>query len=569
MPAGVANAYTLKDKDGYTGFNYATIYHGSSGKVYTRTYDGDIAIHGNNYTLPLSSISRLAAGAGYFREINNNEAWYYDSKKIVIIKKDTVNRIIQLPAETNYYSGLDKSIIYLIQKNKQLETWLFNGAELKLKATDSSTAINIYSNLYPVTPEGPVFLTNVVNDSLYIFKLNPSSFLFNKICAYRTGNVYVYYIKDALNLFGKTNDTNESLFSIKNGVINKTFTLNSQPVKSLTFNPPYNYGLTTHHDSYRQIFNATPKAEESELPVFISDDNTNLLAYEKAYGSFYASTGNKPIRIFTTLKKYPFLFNNSNSNSIFSLQEDNENNIWAGCYQGGISIVKNNSSRTLPGINLRITNGSSAYKDKIYMITEGTVYGLIQPNKKGSVRSLSNKTSGFYSFITSDQSNFYFGTGNYNGLWQTTTTALDTGNPVWNIIDSTKGLKLNNILTITEDKAGRIWCGHPKRGIAVYEPKIDRAQTYLVEKNETIFGAFSSITDKKGTVWLGSSGKGLWYYNDYSKTASPASCTQLNHPLLNSSISITALTIYNQWLVIAAYDKMLLLNLDSFYLTKK
>ena len=569
VPAGVANDYSLGEKDGYAGFNYAAIYHGPSGKVYTRTYDGDIAIHGNNYTLPLKSISRQPAALGYFKEINYNEAWYYDTKKIVIIKQDTVSRIVSLPTETNYYLGLHNSIIYLFQKKGQLETWLFDGTELKLKATDSSAAINSNSGLYPITSEGIFFLTNVVNDSLNIFKLNPSSFLFSKICAYRTGNVYVYYIKDALNLFGKKIDTEGGLLSIENGVVNKTFTLNSQSVKYFTINLSSAYGLITHHDSYRQIFNPTPTAGESELPVFISEDNTNLLASEKFYGSFYATTGNKPIRIFTTLKKYPSLFNNSHSNSIFSLQEDNENNIWAGCYQGGISIIKNNNIHSLPGINSRITNGGSAYKDKIYMITEGIAYGLIQLNKKGDVRLLSKKTTGFYSFITGNQKDFYFGTGSYNGLWKTTTTALENANPVWNIIDSTKGLKLHNILTITEDKAGRIWCGHPRRGIAVYEPKNDQAQTWLVEKNETTFGAFSSITDKNGTVWLGSSGKGLWYYNDYSKTASPANCKQLNHPLLNISIAITALTIYNQWLVISAYDKMLLLNLDSFYLENK
>ena len=74
-PAAISNTYTLSDKDGYTGFNYATIYHAPSGKVYTKTYDGDLAIHGNNYRKPLSSISNEGALIGYFYEVNEKETW--------------------------------------------------------------------------------------------------------------------------------------------------------------------------------------------------------------------------------------------------------------------------------------------------------------------------------------------------------------------------------------------------------------------------------------------------------------------------------------------------------------
>lgn len=88
-------------------------------------------------------------------------------------------------------------------------------------------------------------------------------------------------------------------------------------------------------------------------------------------------------------------------------------------------------------------------------------------------------------------------------------------------------------------------------------------------KKETSFGAFSSLTDAKGTVWLGSGTNGLWYYNDYSKNPSPLNCKKINHPLLGNSNAITSLTIYKNWLVISGYDKMMLLNLDSFHLKNK
>lgn len=111
--------------------------------------------------------------------------------------------------------------------------------------------------------------------------------------------------------------------------------------------------------------------------------------------------------------------------------------------------------------------------------------------------------------------------------------------------------------------------GHRKRGIAIYDPAANKAKTWLIENNETAFGGYSSLTDKYGTVWIGSDRQGLWYYNDYSKKASPGNCKNLNHPLLNGGNSITALTIYRDWLVISAYDKMLLLNLDIFHRRKQ
>jgi hypothetical protein len=134
----------------------------------------------------------------------------------------------------------------------------------------------------------------------------------------------------------------------------------------------------------------------------------------------------------------------------------------------------------------------------------------------------------------------------------------------WTKIDSSKGIKLQNIITITEDKKGRIWTGHPKKGIAIYDPQNNTARTWLKETGATAIGTYASVTDNRGTVWLGTANAGLWYYNNYNLPAAPGSCQQIKHPLLNHSTTITAFTIYKEWLVIAATDKILLLNIDSF-----
>lgn len=186
---------------------------------------------------------------------------------------------------------------------------------------------------------------------------------------------------------------------------------------------------------------------------------------------------------------------------------------------------------------------------------------------QGNAKKL-NTNTGFYTFVSKSKKDFYFSTTNQLGLWKTSTKSLETLQPVWNKIDSTKGNSINNILTITEDTLGRIWCGHPRNGISVYYPTTDKATSWNIDKKETPFGEMASIIDNKGTIWLGGR-QGLWFYNDYSKAASPQNCIKINHPLINTAKNLTALSIYDKWLVIAAYDKILLFDLKSFYQSKK
>jgi len=563
-PAAVTNTYTLSDKDGYIGFNYATIYHAPSGKVYTKTYDGDLAIHGNNYRIPLSSISNEGTLIGYFYEVNEQETWYYDSKKIVVLRSDTVFRIIRLPKEFELYTEINGSLVYISNMSAYKEIYTFSGKEFVKRGYTDVINTKFDGNIY-ISGKSYYTATNN-NDSLIIYELLPTSFRFKKVAAYATGKVTIRQFTNMQNLTAQSTVKEKAILQIKNGSIKKNVD-EKETVYNLINTQTYPYNFFKLKDGYRQIVNITQPTEKA--PLFISQDYANLLDYENHYGSFYAGTGNKPLRIFTTIKKYPALFSNNNSNAIFSLRQDETGDIWAGSYNGGITIIHNEEAHALPNNKAKITNGGSAFNKNMYLLDEGFGRGLFRINKAGKSRRLTKDMYGFYTYITKDRKHFYIGTGGHNGLWQTTTTQLETDEPMWHKIDSSKGANLLNILTITEDSLGRIWCGHSKRGLMVYDPKKDRATTWLTEKKETSFGAFSSITDTKGTVWLGSGTNGLWYYNDYSKKPSPLNCKKINHPLLGNSNAITSLTIYKNWLVISGYDKMMLLNLDSFHLKNK
>lgn len=139
----------------------------------------------------------------------------------------------------------------------------------------------------------------------------------------------------------------------------------------------------------------------------------------------------------------------------------------------------------------------------------------------------------------------------------------------WGRIGVKDGLAPFATTTITEDKAGRLWMGHPKNGFAVYDPVSKKGKSYDLRLNETPIGFISCLTDKRGTVWMGSDDKGLWFYNDYSKPATPQNLNRVSHPLLNKVKRITAMCQYKDWLVLGCYDKICLLNLDSFYQKNK
>gem|GEM_PF-1910092 len=75
-----------------------------------------------------------------------------------------------------------------------------------------------------------------------------------------------------------------------------------------------------------------------------------------------------------------------------------------------------------------------------------------------------------------------------------------------------KGILLDNVLTFTEDERNRIWMGRSSKGIAVYDPDVDTAFTYLLDPEDSgSFGAMSSDTDHKGNIWFGAN-DGLYFF---------------------------------------------------------
>lgn len=301
-----------------------------------------------------------------------------------------------------------------------------------------------------------------------------------------------------------------------------------------------------------------------------SQDLLIRFAKNPYYPYLTASTANKPFRVFPYIKKYPRLYNNQSSGSIFSLTQDGNGRLWAGSYNRSLSVVDSNRVQEIKNQPFKFMNAGVYYKDHLYLVAEGIEEGgVVRFKGNGQYQRLAeNHRTGFYLFLSQKQQRLFFCPYG-SGLWYCSLKDLDHLPVRWKVVDSTVGLRLMSIVTVSEDTLGRLWCGHPRRGIAVYDPHKNQAQSYNLVKNESPIGITSSLTDSRGTVWLGSNYKGLWYYKDYSRAPTPENLQKLDHPLLNHAPIISAMAVFKNWLVLSCHDKICLVNLDSFHLQQK
>jgi hypothetical protein len=507
------------------------------------------------------------------------------SKNIYWFKKTKIIDEIPFSDELiSTYTVSNKTFIFVNHQGKLGFHILENNVLSKLFETDFK--INYVGNLGSISltilqsNNAAIYLAHNISNKCKIFRFDLKNKQFNYLKSYSICNSKPSYllpliIDDENNgFFLADSNSNRIYYSLTNGIFkvnndvvfgNTSSDKTKSTIRLTPFNTPTSAIIKKEMGKY---YTSNLKNGNIEYgAAFRLNDMVNAVLQTNQF-QYWGSTGNKPFRLFPYINKYPEIFNQTNSASIFTVREDYKGRIWAGSYQGYLAIIENDKIKQVASNGIMYMNGGTSFNNDMYLIGEGAV-GLIKYNDDRKLVQKLNTTTGYCSYFTNDKKYFYYGTPGLMGLYQTSTASLQNNKPIWNKIDTTKGSFVQNILTITEDTLGRIWYGHGRRSLAMYNPKLDKARTWTVEKKESAFGAFSSITDKNGTVWIGSSSKGLWYYSDYNKPATPNSFTQINHPLLNNTKAITALTLYNNWLIIANYDKIVLLDIDSLFTFNK
>lgn len=559
----------LTEKDGFPGYNYSLHKVCADGTTYSVQYNNTFIISGNNFYYAFDTLQKLAGTLTGIKAVSNKEAWVFGRNYAAVFKNNQLDTIIHFDFDLFYINEdfyRDTAVLFC-NRPDALYTYLFNGRSIK-KIGATNQKVVMFKHWITMTEGNDTWFSKKIPGGIELSRFNFVSNLFDSVKTITHPDLgYISYLKDEQNcLIISSSDFRKGYWYHNGRIILQPFFLNTGTENLLRLsgknhNNLHQIFITSANQFYISTFDSS--GVKKDLPFTINDRATT--AEQTPGGNFFIQTGNLVYRLCSYIKKYPLLYNKAAATNIFAVKQDDKGRIWAGSYQGFLSLIDHNKAVQLPEQRFNYMNGGSFYNGCMYLIGEGNG-GLIQFDRKGTGRQVIPSTyTGFCTHLSEDKKQFYFGTTSGNGLWQTTTASLTTLHPKWNIIDSSKGSRVYNIITITEDTAGRIWYGAGKQALAMYNPVTGSATTWETEKQQSPFGAYASAVDKHGTIWIGSSTRGLWYYSDYSKAPQPSSFEKIIHPLLNSSKTISALTVYKEWLVIAATDKLLLLNTDSLY----
>ncbi|MES2651595.1 MAG: histidine kinase [Bacteroidota bacterium] len=574
-PAGLANTFDLSETSGFSGKYYVSFFkHTKSGKIYVKDNFGGVNIIGNNFSKSLHGYKPYIVNS-HITEVGQ-ELWIFDdSRSVVIVKNDSVAKVLKdndprIPAGVHSYNnrsfyfrtvegGLD---IYEHKINK----WTLI-KRLQLPPNIAEKDIDFIAFKKDVVVLGVLgakgihhmYHMDTVQWKLQYVK-SVSQTEFGYFVNLYSGNWDNYVkLKGAFAvMFEKHIGKPLQASFLKDGWSEGHF---NKMIGDADFVFLRSEGIL----DYLSIEGGKIK---SVISFETKNHNHNVIK-NPYYPYLTALTGYKTFRIFPYVKKYPRIYDEDNSNNIFIITQDNKGRIWAGSYNKGLSIINNDSHVVaLQKQPYAFMDAALNYNGKIYLVGETGTGGVLQYNMKGIMRKvLPRLATGYYLYLAPKSKKVYYPSaeGPDHAVYYCDAKEIEKRIVPWKKLDSKLGINPISFRTVTEDTLGRIWMGHPKKGFAVYNPKLNRGTTYETSKQQSPMGFMSSLTDKRGTVWMGSSDKGLWYYKDYQKLPTPANIKRINHPLLNTVNAITAMTIYKNWLVLSCYDRVCLFDLDSFY----
>ncbi|MBN1398573.1 MAG: PAS domain-containing protein [Bacteroidetes bacterium] len=213
--------------------------------------------------------------------------------------------------------------------------------------------------------------------------------------------------------------------------------------------------------------------------TLLEDDKQNLwIGTTNSLDLLDLKTFKKGINSFIHYKNDPGKRTSLNNNSIYSLFQDNQKNIWIGTYSNGINII-------------------SSIPEKFDLF-------MSEP--------------GFKNTLSNNQVNCFFEDGDI--LWIGTEGGLNR----YNKKDDTfkhyihdplnrKALSSNNILSICKDRYGSLWIGTWGGGLNRFDYGTETFEYYYNDPNDTNSissnDIFSVIEDKDGNLWIGTLGGGL------------------------------------------------------------
>ncbi|MBN8640667.1 MAG: histidine kinase [Flavobacteriales bacterium] len=565
LPVSESN-YFVYDKYGYgVSLNNVTnnLFQQSNGELLVSEYSGHIyKISNTNIQKALPTLKGGNPVLQQYFKLKNGLAYYCTAQEIIVEKNYKVCKRIKLNSKNDYSNsfGIFNDQIYFLTtyKSKKLILRKFDGSKV-CNLTEVNYNFNSYNNILFINDQINIITND--NNNLTISRYEKNKLIPEKTYKIFDKAITVSHFINKNSFSGYTQ--NNKVFYCKEGKISYFDFETKIPFLSSLYSSYY----TESDFQNKKVFDLKDNGLHF---LFNSSFNTSyfITKENKETNSFYVATNTSFLRYFPHIKKYPRLFNDSNSSSVFTLLQADGGKIWAGSYQGFLTTLNNGICKQSKINNFMYMNGGLAYKDKILLFAESEKGALLFTDEN-KFKKIADSATFFYAYH-SKNNKLYLGSAG-KGLWSTDISNLDKNNPIeWEIIDEKRGLNLFNIITICEDRFGNIWSGRSNQGISVYNTKKRKAITWQIDQNEIDFGSMAMFLDNRKTLWFGRNDGGLCFYDGkYEGDYDVKNFKLINHPLLKSGLGITFLKQWNDYLILGAKDKILLFDLRQWYQDKK
>lgn len=291
--------------------------------------------------------------------------------------------------------------------------------------------------------------------------------------------------------------------------------------------------------------------------------NTYYNAYSGDSQSIYIGTSSSLARSFSNIRIYPRLFNGTNSDGLYALTQSPDGRVWIGSYNGGFSILQGETLKESAIRNFQMINGATPIGNKVLFHTAHKGLYLFSDEKTYTQINDTLAASSSYLSQLSGRQRLYVGYP--KGIAYKEIADLENKQVKWQHLGGKKGMTLDNPREFTEDKEGNLWV-ISLTGLSVYDPKKDRANSYLYQKDSISLKGFSIYCDDQKRIWLGTDKGQLYYY----KGKDPHHLVtedfeRITHPLFTGGQA--PIVAMNQWrdnLIVGTTERIMVLSLADF-----
>ena len=249
------------------------------------------------------------------------------------------------------------------------------------------------------------------------------------------------------------------------------------------------------------LFHAIARFKQSSADLDVTQD---------LQGHFWIASHTGVIRV----NPYVLQCLEDQSNIVRGLQlitQDDQGSIWFGAYRDGLErfdgdhLLRDspeNLLRIMPGGYHDPENGMFCFEECLGLVHYQNDHWFWSGRKTPSINSCFGPPCNTGYYITPVSGSQLAMGVNRDGLALTDLPYRPNNDT--KIISKDKGMLLDNVLTITEDRNQRLWLGRSSQGIAVYDPVQDTATSWLrQDTTKHAFGVMSSCLDDRGNLWLG------------------------------------------------------------------